>query len=217
MLTHNDVTVPNALEVFEGVKDAEVSFFGFKDIGLPFEEMRRLVNTLKGEGRKLVFETVSLTEEGCIRSVDSAINLGVDCFIGGPYREYALEQVRSKGIKYFPYVGRAVGHPCMLRSSIDEVVSDARKAAAWGVDGITLLAYRYNGDVDRLLRSVRSAVDIPLIVAGDINSFERIRSVTELDVWSFTIGSAIFERKFSTSSRLVDQLRAVLAEVERKK
>jgi thiamine monophosphate synthase len=216
MLTHNDVTVPDAIEVFEGVKDAGVPFVGFKDVGLPFEEMRALVNTIKGEGGIIFFEAVSLAEEGCIRSVDAAVKLGVDYFIGGTYLESALKQLRSKGIKYFPYVGRAVGHPCLLRGSIEEVVGGVRKAAASGVDGINLLAYRYNDDVGGLLTSVKSAVDIPLIVAGSIDSFERINRVVGLGVWGFTIGSAIFERKFSKDLSIAGQIKAIMAAIEEK-
>jgi len=85
------------------------------------------------------------------------------------------------------------------------------------VDGINLLAYRYNGDVDHLMDSVKTAVDIPIIVAGDINSFERINKVVRWGVWGFTIGSAIFEKKFSTSRSIADQLTAVMAGVERTK
>ena len=216
MLTHDDV--PNAIEVFEEVKDTIVSLVGFKDIGLPFEKMRKLVNiTKKEEERDVLFEAVNLTKEGCLRSVDTAIKLGVDYFIGGIYLKPILKLLRSNGIKYFPYVGRVVGHPCLLRGSIQDVVGDARESAASGVDGINLLAYRYNGDVDRLMDSVKSAVDIPVIVAGDINSFERINKVVRRGVWGFTIGSAIFERKFSTSRSIADQLTAVMADVERAK
>ena len=32
MLTHNDVTVANAREVFEGAKDAKAKFWGFKEV-----------------------------------------------------------------------------------------------------------------------------------------------------------------------------------------
>ena len=34
MLTHHDVTVPNALEVIERIKDTGLRFIGCKDIGL---------------------------------------------------------------------------------------------------------------------------------------------------------------------------------------
>ena len=33
MLTHNDQTVKNALEVFDSCKDLPVDFWGFKDVG----------------------------------------------------------------------------------------------------------------------------------------------------------------------------------------
>jgi len=39
MLTHHDRTVPNALEVFEEIKDTGIQNVGFKDVGLPFEEL----------------------------------------------------------------------------------------------------------------------------------------------------------------------------------
>lgn len=216
MLTHHDVTVPNAVKVFEEVKDTSVSFVGFKDVGLPFKKMVNLVTLIKEEERKVFFEAVSLTKEGCIRSVDTAIKLGVDYFIGGVYIESILKMLRSNGIKYFPYVGRVVEHPCSLIGLIEDVVSDAREAAASGVDGINLLAYRYNGDVDHLMDSVKTAVDLPLIIAGAIDSFERIERVMRLGAWGFTIGSAIFERKLSQNISLADQIKAVMAEIEKK-
>ena len=34
MYTHNDVTVPDALDYFDMVKDLDVDYYGFKEIGL---------------------------------------------------------------------------------------------------------------------------------------------------------------------------------------
>ena len=42
MFTLNDVTVPDAQEHFEMVKDLDVDYFGFKEIGLPEKEMKKL-------------------------------------------------------------------------------------------------------------------------------------------------------------------------------
>ena len=39
MLTNNDITVSNAAEVFESCKDLPAKKWGFKDVGLPKEEM----------------------------------------------------------------------------------------------------------------------------------------------------------------------------------
>ena len=34
MLTHNDKTVPNAIEIFEENKDLPIQYWGFKDVGI---------------------------------------------------------------------------------------------------------------------------------------------------------------------------------------
>ena len=38
--------------------------------------------------------------------------------------------------------------------SIAEITEDARRVEALGVDGLNLLAYRYDGDVDALVETV---------------------------------------------------------------
>jgi phosphoribosylformimino-5-aminoimidazole carboxamide ribonucleotide (ProFAR) isomerase len=55
-------------------------------------------------------------------------------------------------------------------------------------------------------------VKIPVIVAGSIDSFERVRKMKELNVDGFTIGGAILDKKFVPSGSLADQVRAVLRE-----
>ena len=47
MLTNNDITVTNAEEVFESCKDLPAKKWGFKDIGLPKEEMIQLAKKMK--------------------------------------------------------------------------------------------------------------------------------------------------------------------------
>ncbi len=42
MLTNNDITVKNAEEVFESCKDLPAKKWGFKDVGLPKDEMIKL-------------------------------------------------------------------------------------------------------------------------------------------------------------------------------
>jgi NAD(P)H-dependent flavin oxidoreductase YrpB (nitropropane dioxygenase family) len=217
MLTHHDVTVPNALEVFNEVKDTGIFCVGFKDIGLPVKELATLVGLMRKEGKTILMEVVSETKEYTIQSVKNAVKLGVDYLIGGTYIEPALWLLKGSGIKYFPYIGKVIGHPCLLRGTIDEIVRDAKRVEALGADGINLLAYRFDGDVNRLMISVRDAVNIPIIVAGSINNFERIRKVVELGMWGFTIGGAIFENKFVPKGDLRDQIIAVINEIKNAK
>ncbi|MCW4020915.1 MAG: hypothetical protein NWF14_06785, partial [Candidatus Bathyarchaeota archaeon] len=106
-------------------------------------------------------------------------------------------------------------HPCVLRGKIEEIVSDAKRVEGFNVAGINLLAYRYCGDADNLMKAVKHAVKTPIIVAGSIDSFERIRKITELGMWGFTIGGAIFEKKFAAGGDISDQITAVVEAVRK--
>ena len=214
MLTHHDVTVPNAVEVFKQTQDTGVTYVGFKDIGLSMKEMRVLVNLMKKEEKKVFFEVVTGNREGAMQSVRNAMNLDVDYLMGGTHVEQILQLLKGK-MRFMPYIGEVVGHPCMLRGRIEKIVDCGRRVERLGVSGINLLAYRYHGDVEPLLESVKKAVDIPIIVAGGIDSFQRIRKVKELDMWGFTIGSAIFEKKFAPQGDLREQITAVVEEVKK--
>ena len=97
---------------------------------------------------------MSETEEATLASARAAAEIGPDYLIGGTLIEPVQEIIAGTGIKFFPYVGQIVGHPCLLRGSIAEIADDARRAEALGVDGINLLAYRYDGDVDALVEAV---------------------------------------------------------------
>jgi len=214
-LTYSDVTVYNALDVFDEIKDTDINFVGFKDVGLPEEKLKKLVDKMKKAGKTTFLEVVSATKEDNIRSAKMGVKLGVDNLIGGTYVEETLPLIKNTGIKYFPYIGKIVGHPCLLRGTIEEITKDARRVEALGVNGIDLLGYRYNGDVEHLIKSVQNAVNIPLIIAGSIDSFERVRKMAELGVWAFTIGSAVFDKKFVPDGTLNDQISAVLKEIEK--
>ena len=46
MLTWKDKTVENAIEVFESAKHTNVNYWGFKEVGLPREDMIKLVRLI---------------------------------------------------------------------------------------------------------------------------------------------------------------------------
>jgi len=213
MLTHSDMTIPNATEVFKETKGTGVKCIGFKDIGLPKEKLMELVKMMKKQKMKTFLEVVSGSEEENLKSARVALELGVDYLIGGTYPKETLPLVKGSGIKYFPYIGKIIGHPCLLRGTISDIVDDAKKVEKMGADGINLLAYRYDGDVKRLITSVKKGVRIPLIIAGSIDSYERVREMVDLGVWAFTIGGAVLEKKFVPCGTLSDQVKAVLKEI----
>lgn len=86
MLTYNDQTVPDALQVFESGKDLPVKFRGFKNVGSPQEQMKHLVTAIKKAGKVSCLEVVRYTEQECAESASLAIKCGFDYLRGFPGR-----------------------------------------------------------------------------------------------------------------------------------
>ena len=213
METYNDMTRSDAIKVYKEIRDTKIKFIGFKDIGLPIGQLKELHSMMKKDRRTTFLEVVSASEKETIQSTKVALELGVDYLIGGTYIDSTLPLIKNKNIKYFPYVGKIVDHPCKLRGSIEEMVQYTKKVKEKAIPGINLLAYRYNGDVDKLIEKV-SSVGLPMIVAGSIDSYERVRKMKEMGIWAFTIGGAIFDKKFVSNGSFKDNINAVLKEIE---
>jgi hypothetical protein len=210
MLTRDDKTLTDARDVYASIAGTGVRHVGCKDVGLPREELQALMSDIKGNGHTTHLEVVSESEEATLASARAAAQIGPDYLIGGTLIEPVQEILEGTGIRFFPYVGRIVGHPCLLRGSIDEIADDARRAEQLGVDGINLLAYRYDGDVDALVEAVVDATSLPVIAAGSVDSRARIQALDERGVWAFTIGTAALDGVLVPGRPLEDQLRYAL-------
>lgn len=211
MLTKDDRTVQNALDVYAGLRGSNIRFVGFKDVGLPVEDLQRLAATIRRDGRTTMLEVVSTTKEEELRSVEIGARLGVDYVLGGRHALDATALLKGTRTQYFPFAGQTYGHPTRLAGTISDIVEDARSLAAFpGVNGLDLLAYRFDGDVADLVRRVVGAVDIPVIAAGSIDDPERVQMLRRAGVWAFTVGSALFERRFVQNPMRL-QVDAILA------
>lgn len=214
MLTHHDVTIPNALEVFDEIKDTDLKFVGCKDIGLPIDEHKILFKSMRKEGITTFLEVVSHDEKKHFEGAKKAIQIGADYLIGGmpQFTKKTIDFLKEErvDIKFFPYVGEVVGHPCILEGSVEDIVENGIKFEKKGVDGINLLLYRYKGDTNLLLNRITSALHIPLIPAGNIDCFEKIDQMKDKHIWAFTIGGAILERKFAPGKSVKKQVETVL-------
>lgn len=209
MLTLNDMTLADAPDVFDRLKETPIKNFGFKDVGLPFEEMKELAKKIKEAGKTLFFEIVSPTEEETVKGAERALLLGADFLIGGKYVEAVLPLVEGKAIKYFPYVGEIVGHPCNLEGTAGDMIQEANRYKELGVDGINLLAYRYNKNPENLLSQIKSSCDLPLLVAGSVNSQQQIDFLSGITVEFFTMGTALFDGELAVGEDLETQLRTL--------
>ncbi len=215
MLTHHDETVPDALELFQQLRDAPVRHWGFKDVGLPAAEMGRIVAAMKTAGKTTYLEVVSLSEEEGLRGAQLAVELGFDVLMGTVFFPSISAYLKGKPIRYYPFPGHVHSHPSILDGTIDEIVADARRLEALGAHGLDLLTYRFTGDAFRLLRDVVAAIQIPLVSAGSITSYERIAEVQRAGAWGFTIGSAFFERAFVPDGSFNDNVMAVVDWLQR--
>jgi len=209
MLTHHDETVQNALALFEECKDLPVTHWGFKDVGLPRQQMKELVHHMKAAGKVTYLEVVSLSEEEGMVGAKLAVEAGFDVLMGTVYFDSIHQFLKDKPIKYYPFPGHVFSHPSIVDGAIKEVVNHALFLESKGVPGMDLLAYRYVGDARKLLQEVVKATKVPIVCAGSIATTVRIAEVWEAQAWGFTIGSAFFEMKFVPEGTFKENIKAV--------
>jgi len=211
MLTYNDKTVSNAIEVFNQCKDLPVECWGFKNVGLPVEKMKKLVMNMKEAKKTTFLEVVTYNEKSCFDAAKLALECQFDYFTGSLYFESVHNLLKDKPIKYFPFCGKVSGSPSVLEGSIQEIIDEAKLMEEKGVDGFDLLAYRYVEDAEKLAQQFIEAINIPVVLAGSIGSFDRLDKVKQFDPWGFTIGSAFFDKKFVKSGSFKEQIIRVLS------
>ncbi len=218
MLTRNDQTVPDAIDVYDGIRDTDLRYAGFKDIGLPVARLRELAAAMRADGREVFLEVVSERADDEIRSVEASLEIGVDWLLGGTHPDEALailDRIGPPGTpgrpRYCPFPGRIVGHPSVLEGSLAEIAESARRLTARdGVHGLDLLAYRWDGDVPALVRAVVAASAGPVIAAGSVDSAERINALADAGAWAYTIGGAIFDRRLPAGPSVREQVECAL-------
>lgn len=199
MLTWHDYTVTDAAQVFEQCKDSAARYWGFKEHPLSLQQMQQLFARMRQCGKTTLLEVVAYTETEGLAAVHHAAQCHCDIVMGTKYSDTIRDYCHSHGLRYMPFVGTVTGRPSVLTGTVDDIVAEARSLVDKGVDGIDLLAYRYVGDVPALMRAVTSAVDVPVVMAGSIDSHERLDQVCQSGAWAFTIGSAFFEHRFGES------------------
>lgn len=210
MLTYNDETVDNAMEIFKASKDAPTKFWGFKDVGLPKKEMKQLVELMKDKGKTTFLEGVRYSKEDCMSTAELAIECNFDYLMGTVYHDEVNELLQDKSVDYFPFCGTVVDHPSVLKGSIQEMVQEGKKFQKNGVDGIDLLAYRHTDTPEELAKEFVNSVNLPVVVAGSISSFKQLDFIKEIEPFAFTIGTALFDNKFAEEESFSAQIEKVV-------
>lgn len=196
MLTYNDRTVKNAYEIFEQCKNSKATIFGFKEEGIPLEEMKKLFAYMKACGKTTALEVVAYTEAECIAGAKMAVECNCDYLMGTLFFDSVNEYCKLHHLKYMPYVGEITERPSILNGTIEWMIKEAQEYLKKGVYGFDLLGYRYTGDAVQLNNQFVTQVPAPVCIAGSVNSYERLDEVKATGAWSFTIGSAFFDNQF---------------------
>lgn len=216
MLTRNDRTVNDAAEHLATALSLGVRHIGFKDIGLPVDDLKALNATIKASGATSYLEVVSLDRDSEVVSAKAAVEIGVDILLGGTRVDDVLPVLKGTGIEYYPFPGRIVGHPSVLEGTMEEIAASARDLASReGVHGLDLLAYRSPlPDIPGLIAAVCEAAGKPVIVAGSIADGARIASVRKAGAVGFTIGTAALDGEYPAETKELDvQLSAIVRDV----
>lgn len=212
MLTYNDITVSNAYEVFEQCKNTKAKYWGFKEEGLPLDEMKRLYSYMKSCGKTTVLEVVAYTEEECLKGAEMAVECNCDILMGTIFSDMVNDFCKKNHLKYMPFVGEIIERPSILDGSIDEMIVEGKEYLKKGVFGIDLLGYRYVGDAVQLNRRIASEINAPVCIAGSVNSYQRLNEIAETNASFFTIGSAFFDHAFGDN--IVDQINSIVTYME---
>ncbi|MBB3861580.1 hypothetical protein GGQ88_002868 [Novosphingobium hassiacum] len=217
MLTRNDRTVEDALIHVETALRAGIGHIGFKDIGLPFDELARLSRRIKDAGASAYIEVVSLDRESELRSVKAALDLGVDFLLGGTHVDDVLPIIEGTALRYYPFPGRISGHPSVLEGDEASIVASAVTIARHaGVSGLDLLAYRAKGNAPALIKAICAAVSKPVIVAGSIDSEEQVRAARAGGAAGFTIGTSALDGRFPADGTSLEAQLAAISQAARR-
>ena len=218
MLTRDDRTVQDCLELIDLIRPVGLKHVGFKDVGVAPEVLKALAKAIHASGATSYMEVVSTTPEACLASARVARDLGVNRLLGGTQVDEIMDILAGSDTEYYPFPGRPVGHPTKLGGTPAEVEAQCRGFVAKGCAGCDILAYRATeADPIDLVKAARHGLgpDKCLIVAGAVTSAERIRAVEAAGADAFTIGTAVFNGSYSpTKGSILSQLRDVLADCE---
>ena len=213
MFTRADQTIDDCLVAFDAIRAVGVSHLGFKDVGVDRDTLHELNRRIRESGATSYLEVVSTTPEACLASARTAVEIGVDRLMGGTAVPEILEVLDGSGIEFLPFPGRPEGHPTRLGGTPESVAEDCRRFQAQGCAGADLLAYRATeADPLDLVRAARGAMDGYLVVAGSVDSPDRIKALADAGADAFTIGTAALEGAFSPRKGLLaSQLEDILA------
>lgn len=222
MLTHHDITVPDAYDVFETCKDLPVQDWGFKNVGHEEAELKHIAKAMKAAGKTVYFEVISYNEEAYKKAAELAAECHVDFVTGTKYSPVLHDMLKKAGIGYSPFVGKVGcvwnGRSGMMMGDYDDLVAEAKNLLEIkGTTGLDVSAYRHIESPERVIDSLTTAFpNAHICIAGSVDSYDKIDKLFQAGVTKFTMGSALFDKKFVSDADFRKNLEHILAYMDRK-
>ena len=221
MLTHNDVTVPNAFELFNECKDLPLENWGFKDVGMTEEKAIQLGLKMKEAGKLASYEIVDFNEASYKKAARIALEGQFAYVACGDFNQELADILKDNNIGYMPTCGRLIHDPepdgpCVMVSDKDELIQLADYGLSHGVTGFDCAFYRskqYEGnELNQWLRE--KYPDAYLCCAGSVSSKERIKFLVDIGFNAFTTGSALFDKVHVPGGTFYDNAKYLAEYVE---
>lgn len=166
---------------------------GFKEKPISKDRMKKLFSRMKECGKITFLEVVAYTVEEGLAGAMTAVDCGCDVLMGTKFHKEISDFCRVHNLKYMPFVDHIEGRPSVLTGYIDDIINEAKYALDNGANGIDLLGYRYVGDVKELITRIVRETEGPVCVAGNVDSYEKLDEIKEINPMAFTIGSAFLK------------------------
>lgn len=218
MLTRNDATVAEALDLVEAARPLRLRHIGFKDVGADAATLRRLTRAIRETGAAPWMEIVATRREDELRALALGRELGVAALMGGVHVDDGLRILAGAPLRYLPFAGRPHGHPTALDGSAAETEAQCRAYVAKGCAGVDILAYRAREaaplDLVAACRRGCGAGGL-VVVAGSVDSGERVRAIRAAGADAFTVGTAALDGAYAPGAGpLAAQLAAIARDCE---
>src|SRR5690349_18857456 len=107
MLTRDDRTVDDAVDVLDSIAGLGVTHIGFKDVGVSPARAAELVRRINAAGATSYLEVVSTSAEAALGSVRLGREIGIDRLLGGALAQLddALAILAGSAVEYLPFPG----------------------------------------------------------------------------------------------------------------
>ena len=216
MLTRQDRTITDCLEVLDLILPLKLRHIGFKDVGVDKKTLFTLAERIRKSGAISYMEVVSTSPADALNSARVAVELGIDRLLGGTDVEGIKSIINGGKTEYYPFCGFPTGHPTKLGGRPDQIEAHCRKFIEQGCAGTDLLAYRAtSADPIELVKAARRGLgkDGRLIVAGSVSTAQQIAALQKAGAEAFTIGSAVFDGSYAKDKgSILSQLAQIQAD-----